>query len=194
MPLDKTYWENKYTENKLGWDIGHASTPLKEYIDQLTNKNLKILVPGAGNGYEVQYLVQQGFRNVYVIDIAKKPLQNIKENIPQFPAHQFLEGDFFDLEHLNFDLILEQSFFCAIDPTLRKNYVEKMYGLLKEGGKLAGLFFDFPLTDQGPPFGGHKKEYDALFREYFKIHTLERAYNSIKPRQGNELFFIFEKK
>ena len=101
--------------------------------------------------------------------------------------------DFFDLQDSNFDLILEQTFFCALDPSLRESYAIKMNNLLREKGKLAGLLFDFPLTEKGPPFGGDINEYKKLFFEHFRIKTLERAYNSIKPRNGNELFFIFEK-
>lgn len=68
-----------------------------------------------------------------------------------------------------------------------------MVQLLKPGGRLAGLLFDFPLTDKGPPFGGNAEEYRALFHPFFKIKVLERANNSIAPRKGKELFFIFEK-
>ena len=94
----------------------------------------------------------------------------------------------------DFELVIEQTFFCALHPDLRKNYVESMHKILKENGKLAGLFFDFPHTEKGPPFGGNKEEYRKLFQTHFHITTLERSYNSIKPRQGKELFFIFEKK
>ena len=52
----KEYWINRYKEERTGWDIGYPSTPLKEYIDQLQDKNLRILIPGAGNGYEAEYL------------------------------------------------------------------------------------------------------------------------------------------
>ena len=37
-------------------------------------------------------------------------------------------------------------------------------------------------------------EYLDLFSKTFQIKTLEKAYNSIKPRQNRELFFIFEVK
>jgi len=69
-----------------------------------------------------------------------------------------------------------------------------MQALLSPKGKLVGLLFQFPLTESGPPFGGSKEEYLNLFSPYFEIKTLDVAYNSIKPRQGNELFFIFTKK
>ncbi|MBT8301053.1 MAG: methyltransferase domain-containing protein [Maribacter sp.] len=191
--LNKKFWDDKYANNKLGWDIGYISTPLKTYIDQLNTKNLKILIPGAGNGYEVEYLFNSGFTAVYVIDIAKQPLDNLKKRIPDFPEDHLLHINFFDLQESNFDLILEQTFFCALDPCLRKSYALKMHELLRTNGKLAGLFFDFPLTEKGPPFGGDMYEYKKLFDPYFKIRKLERAYNSIEPRHGNELFVIFEK-
>ncbi|MCM4173686.1 methyltransferase domain-containing protein [Arenibacter sp. TNZ] len=194
MKLNKDFWEHKYDQGDMGWDVGYISTPLKEYIDQLTNKNLKILIPGAGNSYELLYLVENGFSNVYVVDIAKQPLDHIQQKIPIFPQDQLIEGDFFDLELNNFDLILEQTFFCALDPSLRKNYVLKMRQLLKPNGKLVGLLFNFPFTEAGPPFGGSREEYKSLFQEHFNIKILKTAHNSIKPRADKELFFIFESK
>jgi len=193
MNLNKEYWEERYAVNNLGWDIGEVSTPLKEYINQLEDKNLKILIPGAGNGYEAIYLHRRGFTNVYVLDLARQPLEKIKAEIPEIGDYHLINADFFDLDLQDFDLILEQTFFCALNPKLRENYVQKMFQLLKPGGKLAGLFFDFPLTPNGPPFGGSGEEYRALFRSIFKIKVLERANNSIAPRKGKELFFIFEK-
>ena len=52
----KNYWTNRYSKAKTGWDIGYPSTPLKTYFDQLENKDLRILIPGAGNAYEAEYL------------------------------------------------------------------------------------------------------------------------------------------
>lgn len=193
MTLNKSYWENRYKEQQLGWDIGAVSPPLQTYIDQLDCKTIKILLPGAGNGYEAAYLHKKGFNNVFVLDIAEQPLQEFSVKNPDFPKDHLILGDFFDLELKDFDLILEQTFFCALPPVKRPLYVLKMKELLKKGGKLAGLFFDFPLTEKGPPFGGSMKEYIGLFKDHFNIKTFERSYNSIKPRQGSEQFFIFEK-
>lgn len=190
--FDKSYWDAKYHENQTGWDIGYISTPIKMYINQLKSKELKILIPGAGNGYEVEYLFKSGFKDVTVIDIAAQPLKNLQDRIPDFPKNKLIQIDFFE-HNAKYDLIIEQTFFCALSPALRKNYVSKMNDLLFDNGKIIGLLFDFELTDQGPPFGGSLKEYLELFSKYFKIKTLENCYNSIKPRNGKELFFIFEK-
>jgi len=189
--LDKTYWEDRYTDSTVGWNIGFPSTPKKTYIDQLEDKSLKIFISGAGNSYEAEYLWNSGFKNIYVLDFAKQPLINFKQRVSDFPDAQSLNSDFFELNG-TFDLILEQTFFCALDPSLRNLYVEKMHQLLKPNGKLVGLFFDFDGTESGPPFGGSIQEYKTLFENQFKINTLERSINSIKERQGKELFFIFE--
>jgi SAM-dependent methyltransferase len=191
--FDKTYWENKYHENATGWDIGYASAPLTDYFNQLRDKKLKILIPGGGNCYEAEYLFEQGFENIFVIDIAEQPLKNLKARFPNFPDHQLIHDDFFNHQG-TYDLIVEQTFFCTLDPAMRQKYADKMADLLTENGKLAGLLFDFELTEDGPPFGGSTAEYLPLFSQKFTIKKLERCYNSIKPRNGRELFFIFEKK
>ena len=129
MKMNKDFWSEKYSNNTIGWDVGEITTPLKEYIDQLEDKNIKILIPGAGNSYEAEYLHNQGFTQVFVLDLAKEPLDNLLKRAPTFPKKHLLQGDFFDLE-LQFDLILEQTFYCALNPQLRDAYVEKMKKLL----------------------------------------------------------------
>lgn len=193
MNYYEAFWNHKYLSGETGWDIGQVSTPIKEYIDQLSDKNLKILIPGGGNSYEAEYLFENGFNNVFVVDISSIPLKNLTERIPSFPKENLLHADFFELED-TFDLILEQTFFCALDPSLREAYTDKMHQLLKPGGKLVGLLFNIPLNDDKPPFGGNKDEYENLFSEKFKIEKMETAYNSIPPRTGNELFFKLRKK
>ena len=191
--FDQAFWTEKYQTGQTGWDLGMVSPPIQAYIDQLDNKDASILIPGAGNSYEAAYLFEQGFKNVSVMDIAKEPLENFKQRVPEFPAHQLIQQDFF--EHIGqYDLIIEQTFFCALDPSLRVSYIDKMKSLLKDGGKLIGLLFDFRLDDQGPPFGGSKDAYTIDFEKHFNFNTFESCYNSIKPRQGRELFIIFEKK
>lgn len=200
--LSPEYWNNRYLNNDFGWDTGSITTPLKTYFDQLTDKDLTILIPGAGNAYEAEYLINNGFRNVFVCDIATEPLDNLKKRCPAFKEENLLLVDFFDLD-LNLrisreshfersrevDLIIEQTFFCAIEPSLRKKYFEKVAALLKPGGKLVGVLFDDALNKDKPPFGGNKEEYlSYIDPSIFKINVFEACRNSIKPRQGRELF------
>jgi thiopurine S-methyltransferase len=191
--FNESYWTNRYLQNQAPWDAGSITSPLKEYVDQLNDKTLRILIPGAGNGHEAEYLFIQGFKNVFVIDISPEPIVNFKKRVPAFPQEQLILGDFFE-HHTEYDLILEQTFFCALDPSLRSAYVKKMHQLLTPRGKLVGVLFTDPLNATQPPFGLEKENYEHLFLPYFNVKTLETCYNSIKPRLGRELFMILQKK
>lgn len=193
LTLDKNYWTNRYQQDETGWDVGNITTPLKEYFNQLKNKDLKILIPGAGNAYEAEYLFNNGFKNVFVIDISDEPLKNIKTRVPDFPKEQLILGDFFE-HNKTYDLIVEQTFFCALNPKLRSNYAKKMHELLNKKGKLVGLLFNDVLNADQPPFGGNKEEYKNYFSPYFVFKIFATCFNSIKPRENRELFILFERK
>ncbi len=191
--LNENYWTQRYQLGNTGWDTGSITPPLKIYFDQLYDKNIKILIPGSGNSYEAAYLFEQGFSQVHIVDISKHPLEKFQQQYPDFPPEQMLHQNFFTLDS-TFDLIIEQTFFCALNPDLRPDYAKKMYELLKPSGRLVGLLFDAPLYQDHPPFGGNLQEYRQYFKPYFYFHTFESAYNSISPRLGNELFINLKRK
>lgn len=193
LELNKTYWEDKYKRGDLKWDIGYISTPLREYFDQLTNKNKYILIPGSGNAYEAEYLYNLGFLNTYVLDWSKEAVKSFKNRYPQFPDENVIVEDFF-AHNGKYDLIIEQTFFCAIDPSLRADYAKKVSELLNTNGKLVGLLFNVEMSKDKPPYGGFKEEYVKYFAPYFNTKYFETAYNSIIPRQGRELFIDLVKK
>jgi thiopurine S-methyltransferase len=189
MILNNTYWNNRYINHDSPWNIGASSPALIEYCRQLHDNTLKILIPGAGYAHEAAQLYQMGFKNVFVLDFAEQAISKFKENNPLFPQNQIIIENFF--EHIGqYDLILEQTFFCALIPNLRNAYAKKIHELLCPNGKLVGLLFDAPLNNDKPPFGGSKPEYTAILNEHFKIKTMEMCHNSIEPRKNRELFFI----
>jgi transcriptional antiterminator Rof (Rho-off) len=187
MELDRTYWEERYSKAETGWDIGGPSTPLKEYIDQLVDKDLRILIPGGGRSWEAEYAHRRGFRQVFIIDLTNAPFDDLLSRCPDFPKAHLIMGDFFAHEG-QYDRILEQTFFCALDPALRHRYVAHMEQLLAPGGKLVGVLFNDTLNADRPPFGGSKADYEPLFRRHFEQFTLEPCHNSIIPRAGRELW------
>lgn len=186
------FWQQRYEQDSISWDMGQVSPPLKAYIDQLPEsaKDQAILVPGAGNAYEVGYLHEQGFTNVTLVDFAPAPIAAFAERYPNFPADKLICADFFELsaDKYQFDWVLEQTFFCAINPSRRDEYVEQMAALLKPNGKLVGLLFDKNFGRQEPPFGGTKAEYQQRFEQRFDIEVIEQSDNSHPARQGSELF------
>ena len=189
--LTKDYWNNRYQNEETGWDLKMASPPLQAYIDQMTNKNQRILIPGCGSGYEAEYLAKSGFQDITVVDFAPLVVEKMKTKMSDFQSISIICEDFF--AHTGeYDLILEQTFFCALNPSLRSQYVQKMSELLKPSGRLVGVLFGVQFPNN-PPFGGSKEEYEQLFSDNFLIKTLAPCYNSVKPRMGNELFFEFLK-
>jgi len=192
--LSKDYWQNRYQEHRIGWDAGQITTPIKEYFDSIEDKSLKILIPGCGNAHEAAYLFQQGFTNLYLCDWAQAPLDVFAEDHPNFPKEHLICADFFFLEEKEFDYVVEQTFFCAIDPSLRPKYAQKMAEILKEGGQLIGLLFELLESGkEGPPFKGNKKEYLTYFEPHFSSVKIEPCMNSIAPRMGSELFIQIKK-
>lgn len=190
--LDEKYWSERYKLGLIGWDIGYPSSPLVQYLDQIENKSICILIPGAGNAYEADYAFRNGFLNVHVLDISKEPLDRFRVRFPDFPNENLHHQNFFDVRN-TYDLILEQTFFCALDPNLREDYSRKMHELLNPDGILAGVLFDRIFDSKGPPFGGNREEYLTYFNGKFEIKTFERCYNSIPQRVNSELFIQLKK-
>lgn len=190
--LNAEYWNDRYAEDNFPWDAGAPTTPLVEYIDQLQNKNIRILLPGAGAAHEGGYLHQQGFQNIHVLDWSGNALDRFHGKHPDFQKGNLICADFF--EHSGqYDLILEQTFFCALPPAKRDDWVQQMHRLLAAGGKVAGVMFDFPLEEKGPPWGGSTQEYKDRFEPLFKVNIMESCRNSIKPRAGKEIFVEIQK-
>lgn len=193
--LDNSFWNLRYQNNQTGWDLGEISNPIKKWFDNQENKKVNILIPGAGKGHEVKYGFENGFGNIFYLDFSSRAADLFKEICPGFPKDQILIGDFFSLKKpLFFDVIIEQTFFCAIDLVLRQNYVEKTNEILKENGKIIGLLFNREFDTNGPPFGGTEKEYRGLFNSKFNFKKFENSLLSSLPRKEYEFWIELIKK
>jgi hypothetical protein len=194
IELGKEFWDERWKLKETGWDMKLVSPPLKAYVDTIVNKEVAILIPGCGSAYEAEYLLENGFTNVTLIDISPTLVLSLLEKLKKYAGKELtvICGDFFK-HYGQYDLILEQTFFCALSPGMRKAYAEKMHSLLSESRKLVGVLFNKEF-EKGPPFGGNKEEYLALFADHFEIEKMEDCYNSITPRAGAELFIELKKK
>ena len=190
--LDKNYWEERWESRQTGWDIGYSSPAIERYILQYQNKEANILILGCGNAYEVEFLWNLGFKNITVLDISSNAVEILKEKYKDREGVTVICEDFFKHDG-NYDLIIEQTFFCALNPNLRKQYAEKMHELLKVNGRIIGVLFNRTFEKNGPPFGGSISEYQSIFEKYFEIEKMEECYNSIASRKGSEIFINLKK-
>jgi thiopurine S-methyltransferase len=190
--LQAEYWNQRYLRKETGWDIGYPSPPLLEFCEKKVPRSMRILLPGGGRAYEAEYLFRQGYEHMHVIDLSEQARTEFLQRFHTFPGEQYQTGDFFQIKG-QYDLVLEQTFFCALHPDQRPAYARKMNELLRPGGELAGVLFSF-IKEDGPPYGGSREEYVEVFSPYFEIIKLEECYNSIHPRQSNEFFIRLRKR
>jgi len=171
MALDKTYWENRYEQGSTGWDTGGITTPIKEYIDQLKNQNLSILIPGSGPSHEAEYIHKKGFQNIHIIDLSELVIKKFKERYPEFPNKNIHIQNIF--KHSNqYDIIIEQTCFCALEPKLRNKYLKHIKSLLKPNGKFLGVLFQHKKLSEtdGPPFGGDLSYYKIQLSQEWEMN------------------------
>ena len=154
----------------------------KNIFSIILKKLIPSSIPGSCGAWN-----KLGFKNVTVVDISPTIIDQFKVRVIDFPKNHILNLDFFELTG-QFDLIIEQTFFCAIIPSLRSKYVEQAKRLLKPTGKIVGLMFDAPLNEEHPPYGGSCDEYRSYFSSFFDIKIMDSAYNSIESRIGKEVF------
>jgi methyl halide transferase len=89
--------------------------------------------------------------------------------------------------------VLEQTFFCAIAPRQRQDYVLNVTRILKPGGMLVGLFYHTGKED-GPPYNTTRQDIEVNFAKNFKIHELDKTSLSAEQRKDKEWLGILKKK
>ncbi len=189
-------WQRHYDENDLGWDLGQVA-PAFVWLWQEGKLPLgKVLVPGCGRGHEVVFFAENGF-DVTGVDFSKGAVTHLENILKDRNLEgQILHQDFFSLDDSHdsfYDLVIEQTFFCAISPRQRQDYVLNIKRLLKPGGMLAGLFYH---TDKegGPPHNTTREDIEQHFADSFEILELGKTSLSAEQRKDKEWLGILKKR
>ena len=191
-----SFWEQRYEKGEIGWDLG-AETPVFTAISEKLKPG-KVCILGCGNGYDAISFSKKGF-SVTAVDFARTPINNLQIAARSLSLSiETIKKDIFDLipdYSSQFDYIIEQTCFCAIDPRKRQQYSNLVHDLLKVGGKLIGLWMplDKDIIDGGPPFGVKENEIKKLFSTKWKITEDCFPTQSIEARKGREKLIVFEK-
>ena len=167
------YWEESYQSGDMGWDLGRT-TPVFEQWIQSKSDPLSICILGAGNGWDALHFSKLG-HIVTAVDFAEGAVKNMNDSARRLDlAINIMHLDIFDLSqqfHQEFDVVLEYTCFCAIDPARRKDYIKMVSHILKPEGELVGLLFpiDKDPKDDGPPFGVDLNTTILLFSRYLRL-------------------------
>jgi hypothetical protein len=119
-----------------------------------------------------------------------------------------VQGDFFTIEPQPVDFVFEHTFFCAIDPAMRKAYIERLATWLKPGGSLVGNFFivdeevagtlpglSLTAAGEGPPFAISTPQLRTFMDPFFHCESLHPALNPEPDRRpGLEWVGIFQRR
>lgn len=190
------FWEDIYLEDDAGWDLGGVTPVFDAIADNI--KPGKVCIIGCGRGYDAVMFARKGF-DVTAVDFAPSAIQALKALAKEskVPINAIQSNIFKLLPQYNdqFDYVLEQTCFCAIHPTHRKNYERLVYKILQPGGQLIGLWFplDKILADGGPPWGTTVGEVKRIFFSGWAVEEENFPELSIKPRRGREKLIIFRK-
>ena len=191
------FWDSCYRNNEIGWDLGSPTPIFIDWCNKL-NSSKKICVPGSGNGYDPLYFASKGHQ-VTAIDFASSPIQDLKKKAKNKDILiEAICQNFFDLEIFlfnRFDYVVEYTFYCAIDPRLRDEYIKIVHKILKPKGEFIAILLPInkESNEDGPPFAVNLEETIALFSNKFKIIESIQHPLSIEPRRGNEQFVRFIK-
>jgi methyl halide transferase len=193
--LTATAWEDRYQAESTPWDLGRPAPAFEHLLDSnQAPPPGSIAVLGCGKGHDALLFAAAGFE-VVGFDFAQSPIEQAQASATAKNLKaQFLQRDIFDLvpEFLqDFDFVLEHTCFCAIDPSLRRAYVQVVKHLLRPQGQLLALFFTHNRPG-GPPFGIQPAEVLELFTPEFEPLRFEPNQQSVASRQGEEYLGIFQ--
>ena len=168
-----TDWENRYQTGDTPWDKG-GPHPALAHLLPLDVPAQRILVPGCGLGYDMALLAAHPeVEEVVGVDVAASAVAAARTHLADVPNARVEQADLFDLPAAHrhaYDLVWEHTCFCAIDPSMREDYVRAVHSALKPGGHLLGVFYLDPYDDEhqpggGPPHGSSLEELSVCFEE-----------------------------
>jgi len=189
-------WEADYARHTDGWDLGGPTPIFKRLATSGQFKPGRMIVLGAGRGYDAREFARHGFA-VTAVDFALPAVQEMYRLADPAAPVEILQHDIFTLpETLNhsFDYVLEYTCFCAIDPKRRVEYADLVTRLLKPRGLYIDLAFPLDRRKGGPPFAVTEAEIIDLFQKRgFKLISRETPAESVSQRRNAEELFIFQK-
>ena len=168
--MNQTDWEGRYEEGDTPWDKGEPSPGLVDFL--ATHPELakrQVAVPGCGAGHDARAWARAGFQ-VWGFDCAPSAVRLSQEKTQAAGlGARFSRLDFLaEPPPTTFDWVFEHTFFCAIDPARRADYVRAVRRCLKPDGQLLAVHYMLRDTD-GPPFGTTQHDLMDLFAPHFDL-------------------------
>lgn len=191
------YWQERYDENTDTWSLGSHTPAFRELLEAPPfDFGRKMIIPGCGLGHDAALAAAMGY-DVTAMDFASGAEESaLRLCAAQEAKFNFLRRDIFEENNDlagQFDTLFEHTLLCAVPPQKRADTLAAFARLLKPGGHFISLLFPINPREGGPPFTVPPEEIYELAKKHFTLLLFSRRVNSIKPRKGREVLFIFRK-
>lgn len=191
MPSDSSrpdFWDSRFRDGVTPWDAGGVPPQLAQWLGRRSSP-LRVLIPGAGSGYEARLFAERG-HEVVAIDFSDAAIEAAQRS-----GHRVAKADFFAYPEKGFDLVYERAFLCALPRRLWPQWARRMAELLRPGGELAGFFY-LDDNQRGPPFGTSERGLAELRADAFEVteSVVIPAEQSLPVFKGKEIWQVWKRR
>jgi len=190
------YWSQRFLLNDSPWELGKPSGVVLEAVSLLSARDVSlagssVLVPGCGTGSDALALARAG-AHVLAVDWSPVAVERLGEKLgaagPLAGTLEVRRCDVLTADLGVFDIVVEHTFLCAIDPSQMPQYAKAVSAACRPGGHLVGNLFLLGESDLsgapwrsltkegvGPPFGSSERTIRELLGGTFEFLELKPA-------------------
>lgn len=175
--MDHEFWHQAWSERRIGF---HRSEFHPQLLEGIKKANLesgsRCLVPLCGKSLDLLWLLEQK-HSVTGVELSPTAVEEffeenqlnpekVNENHYRIPSLDLIIGDFFSFRpEKKFDFLYDRAALVALPPAMRKEYASHSMDLLKVGGQLLLVSFEYDQKKvQGPPHSVEKAEIQEIYK------------------------------
>lgn len=196
--MEQSFWQERWESGQIGFHEGKTNALLAKHAGKLDDQK-RVLVPLSGKSQDLWFLAKREHEVVgveFVERAAKATFAQAGVGYDVEPLGKYralkgggvvqLVGDFFDATPNVvgiFDAAYDRAALTAVDPPMRRKYVDVLASLLAPGAPvlLVTMTYDQKLV-AGPPWSLSDDEVRALFAASFDVERIEARDAEPSPR------------
>lgn len=203
MSEKKQHWENVFSskqENEVSWYQQKPETSINFFIENDIPKEAKIIDIGGGDSYLIDYLLEMGYKNLFLLDISENAIQRIKNRLgAKAEKVTFIVSDVLDFQsETTFDVWHDRAsfHFLTADEDIQKYQKIVTNSIASNGFLFMGTFSENgPLKCSGLEITQYSEsKFETIFGNVFeKIKCYEENHQTPFDTIQNFIFCTFKK-
>lgn len=203
--MDHDFWHQAWQERRIGFHRGEFHPQLIEGVNRLDlPKDCKTLVPLCGKTLDLLWLLEQNHQvtgvelcptaiHEFIKENELSP-EKVGENHFKLPSLDLIIADFLAFGSAeDFDLIYDRAALVALPPDMRRDYAKHCERLLKPGGKILLVSFEYDQSKvEGPPHSVETQEILDIYKNFDLevFHEKTETPQSPKFKENNVSKFV----